>query len=92
VDSETLLVLFRVITGTAVLAFFGVWAFRRARFLVRLTTKVARPNPGRSRANAFKANLRRAAVNIFANRKLLRWTLPGVAHFWVMWEIGRAHV
>ena len=84
-DSETLLVLFRVITGTAVLAFFGVWAFRRARFLVRLTTKVARPNPGRSRANAFKANLRRAAVNIFANRKLLRWTLPGVAHFWVMW-------
>ncbi len=82
---ETLLTLFRIVAGTAVIAFFGAWAVRRATFLVQLNTKVARSNPTRNIRRAFKANLRHALVNIFGNKKLLKWSLPGIAHFWVMW-------
>ncbi len=81
---ENVLDIFRIVAGTGVIAFFGIWAVRRATFLVRLVG-AARPNPARNIRSAFKANLRDALVNIFGNRKLLRWSLPGIAHFWVMW-------
>lgn len=84
-EAETILTIFRIVSGTAVIAFFGAWAYRRIVFLVKLTGAAA-PNPARSLKNAAKANLRHALVNIFANKKLLRWTLPGIAHFWVMWS------
>ncbi|MEX0952204.1 MAG: (Fe-S)-binding protein [Nitriliruptoraceae bacterium] len=83
-DPEMLLVVFRIVVGTAVLGFFGTWAIRRGVFLVRLV-QAARPAPERNLGAAARANLRRALVNILGNRKLLRWSLPGVAHFWVMW-------
>ena len=82
---ETLLTLFRIVAGTVVIAFFLAWAIRRATFLVQLNTQAARSNPARNIKRAFKANLRHALVNIFGNKKLLKWSLPGIAHFWVMW-------
>lgn len=84
-EAETILTIFRIVAGTAVIAFFGAWAYRRITFLVKLTGAAA-PNPARSLKNAAAANARHALVNIFANKKLLRWTLPGIAHFWVMWS------
>jgi Fe-S oxidoreductase len=84
VAPETLLTVFRIVAGTAVIGFFAVWAVRRGTYLIALT-KSARPNPERNLRAAAKANLRMALVNIFGNRKLLKWSLPGIAHFWVMW-------
>ena len=84
-EAETLLTIFRIVAGLGVILFFGAWAVRRATFLVKLTTKGARSNPERNIKRAFKANLRHALVNIFGNKKLLKWSLAGVAHFWVMW-------
>jgi Fe-S oxidoreductase len=84
VDAALALTLFRVVVGTATLAFFGGWAFRRGRYLVRLT-RSARPNPSRSIVANLRRTSRQALVNILGNRQLLRWTLPGIAHFWVMW-------
>ncbi len=83
-DPELLLVVFRIVAGLAVIGFFGTWAVRRGLFLIRLV-KAARPAPERNLGAAARANLRRALVNILGNRKLLRWSLPGIAHFWVMW-------
>ena len=83
-ESETLLTVFRIVAGTVVIAFFAAWAARRGSYLVALT-RAARPNPARSVGAAFRANLRNAIVNIFGNRKLLKWSVPGIAHFWVMW-------
>jgi Fe-S oxidoreductase len=85
VEAETILTIFRVVAGTAVIAFFAVWAYRRVQYLVRLTGAAAR-NPARNIKTAAKANARHAVSNIFGNQKLLRWTLPGIAHFWVMWS------
>jgi len=81
---DTLLTIFRIVAGSAVILFFGAWAVRRANFLFRLTMAAA-PNPERNIRTAFKANLRHALVNIFGNKKLLKWSLSGIAHFWVMW-------
>jgi Fe-S oxidoreductase len=84
VAAETILTVFRIVAGTAVIGFFGAWAFRRGTYLIALT-RAARPNPERNLRVAAKANLRAALVNILGNRKLLKWSLPGIAHFWVMW-------
>ncbi|MDA3023672.1 MAG: (Fe-S)-binding protein, partial [Actinomycetota bacterium] len=83
-DAHLALTIFRVVAGTATLAFFGVWATRRIRYLIALT-RSARPNPSRSMRGNLRRTIRTTLVNILANRRLLKWTLPGVAHFWVMW-------
>ena len=74
-EAETILTIFRG-RRPGVIVFFGAWAARRVLFLVKLT-RAARPNPERSLRNAAKANLRMALVNIFGNRKLLRWIAAG---------------
>ncbi len=79
-----LLVVFRIVAGLAVLGIGIGLAVRRGQELYRLTQS-ARPAPERSLSRAARANLRQGMTNIFGNRKLLRWSLPGVAHFWVMW-------
>ncbi len=83
-DAELALDLFRIVAGTTVVALFGVLAVRRVRYLVALVG-AARPNPERD----MRANLRRLAgrtvANILGGRRLFRWSVPGIAHFWVMW-------
>jgi hypothetical protein len=69
-ESETLLTVFRIVAGIAVIGLFGVLSFRRAWWLYKLTG-TARP-PERNIRTAFKANLNHAISNIFGNEKLLR--------------------
>ena len=83
-DAQLALTLFRVVVGSAVLGATGFLATRRVRHLVALV-RAARPNPARSMRGNLRLLLRRTLVNILGNRRLLRWTLPGIAHFWVMW-------
>jgi Fe-S oxidoreductase len=85
VDAELTLTLFRIVGGALVVVFFGGWALRRAVFLVRLA-RAARPAPDRHMGRAFRANVKHALTNIFLNKKLLRWSIPGIAHFWIMWS------
>jgi heterodisulfide reductase subunit C len=79
-----LLPIIRIVSGIAVIGFFGGWALRRGLWLYKLV-KAAQPAPERNIRAAFKANIKHAISNIFGNEKLLRWSLPGIAHFWVMW-------
>lgn len=83
-EAETILQIFRIVGGVAVIAIFGGLALRRANWLYQLTRKAA-PAPDRNLKVAAKANAKHAISNIFGNEKLLRWSLPGIAHFWVMW-------
>ncbi|HKJ56070.1 MAG TPA: hypothetical protein VJ978_08790, partial [Nitriliruptoraceae bacterium] len=83
-DSETLMVVVRVVAGLAVIGIGLAFAARRATWLWRLTGTAA-PAPERNIRSAMRANASHAVANIFGNKKLLRWSLPGIAHFWVMW-------
>jgi Fe-S oxidoreductase len=55
---------------------------RRSWFLFRLVT-TGRPAPGRMRH--VPAQIKAEIMDVFAQRKLLRWRLPGVAHFFTFW-------
>ncbi len=62
-------------------------AGRRARWLYKLLM-TGQPDPDRL-ANVSRpkigAALKRQAVEVFAQKKLLTWSIPGAAHFFVFW-------
>ncbi len=59
---------------------------RRVVFLYRLITS-GQPAPGRIEGvtGRLGATLKRQLVEVFGQRKLLKWSLPGAAHFFVFW-------
>jgi len=77
---------FRIIVGLgmtlAVLPIVG----RRVSWLYRLAM-VGQPAPDRLEnvTKTLGAALRRQLVEVFGQRKLLKWSLPGAAHFVVFW-------
>jgi len=79
-------VLFVAIIGLAMTAVAVVLVARRVLWLHRLAT-VGPPAPERVEyakthlAEEVKAQL----VEVFGQRKLLRWSVPGLAHFFTFW-------
>ncbi len=57
-------------------------AGNRVAWLVRLI-RSGRPAPGRS--DEVGVRLRSEAVEVFGQRKLLKWSAPGIAHFLTFW-------
>ena len=59
---------------------------RRVVFLYRLITS-GQPAPGGSRASPARlgAAAKRQVVEVFGQKKLLKWSIPGAAHFFVFW-------
>jgi Fe-S oxidoreductase len=72
----------RLAVGFAATAVGLAFVARRAWFLVRLVT-TGKPSPGRM--GNVPAQLKAEIVDVFAQRKLLRRTVPGVAHFLTFW-------
>src|SRR4051812_25609383 len=61
-------------------------AGRRVNFLFRLIT-TGQPAPDRVEnvTERLGQALRSQVVEVFAQRKLLKWSVPGAAHFFVFW-------
>ncbi len=59
---------------------------RRVRFLYRLISS-GQPAPGRIEGvtGRLGAAVKRQVVEVFGQRKLLKWSIPGAAHFFVFW-------
>jgi hypothetical protein len=75
-----------LIIGLAATVVALVFAVRRVLFLYRLATN-GQPAPDRialAKANVGE-DVKLQAVEVFGQRKLLKWTVPGLAHFFVMW-------
>src|SRR5690349_12308876 len=60
----------------------AVVAGRRIAWLTKLV-RSGRPAPGRW--DDVETRLREQLVEVFGQRRLLRWTVPGVAHFFTFW-------
>src|SRR5580700_5638043 len=75
--------LIRIILGLGVTAVgFGI-AARRFHWLSRLI-RSGKPAPERTRGSILpKAEAE--VVEVAGQRKLLQWTIPGIAHFFTMW-------
>ncbi|MDQ6784972.1 MAG: (Fe-S)-binding protein [Actinomycetota bacterium] len=72
----------RIAVGLAVTAVGLAFVIRRSWFLFRLVT-TGRPSPGRLRH--VPAQIKAESMDVFAQRKLLRWRVSGVAHFFTFW-------
>jgi hypothetical protein len=61
-------------------------AARRVVWLYRLITS-GQPDPGRVAGVTGRIGhaLKNQVVEVFAQQKLLKWTVPGAAHFFVFW-------
>jgi len=64
------------------LAVTALLAGRRGTWLARLI-RSGRPAPGRT--DDIGVRLRDQVTEVFGQRKLLKWSLPGVAHFMTFW-------
>ncbi|MGH8901838.1 MAG: (Fe-S)-binding protein [Egibacteraceae bacterium] len=72
----------RLGAGLTVLGVAGWLAARRIVFLVRLLRR-ARPMP--ERMGGVGEKIRYQIVHVFGQRKLLRWSGPGVLHTFIFW-------
>src|SRR6476619_5739890 len=64
------------------LAVTAVVAGRRVGWLTRLV-RSGQPAPGRT--DRMGERLRAQLVEVFGQRRLLRWSVPGIAHFFTFW-------
>jgi Fe-S oxidoreductase len=75
-----------LIIGLAMTAIALAFAGRRAAYLYRL---IANGQPAPDRVDGVTGRLGRAVktqlVEVFGQRKLLKWSVPGAAHFFVFW-------
>ena len=83
-NTEVLMTVVRIVTGTAVLGVIAALAARRVTWLYGLV-RVGQPMPERATREAVLGNMRYWFRKILGQEKLLRWSLPGIAHFWVMY-------
>ena len=62
-------------------------AAQRASASSSARSATASPRPTASRASpaASAPPLKRQVVEVFGQKKLLKWSIPGTAHFFVMW-------
>ena len=75
----------RLIIGLAATAVALTLAARRGWFLYRLAMS-GQPAPDRvASAKDVGEDVKGQVVEVLGQRKLLKWTVPGLAHFFVMW-------
>ncbi|BBX47698.1 (Fe-S)-binding protein [Mycobacterium cookii] len=74
--------LIRLIVGLGGTAVIALLALRRVLWLVKLTLS---GQPVTGRTHDIGARLWAQVSEVFGQRKLLKWSVPGVAHFLTMW-------
>ncbi|MDT7659203.1 MAG: hypothetical protein QOF38_3918 [Pseudonocardiales bacterium] len=72
----------RMVIGLGVTVIVLAIAGRRAWWLYRL---ISSGQPAHDRSDQLGARLRTQFVEVLGQRKLLKWTVPGMAHLFTMW-------
>jgi len=75
-------VIARLVIGLALTVLVAAVAARRAWWLYRL---ISSGQSTRDRTDQLGARLRTQLVEVFGQRKLLKWSVPGLAHFFTFW-------
>ena len=74
--------LIRLILGLSMTAIVGVLALRRVWWLYKL---VMSGQPASGRTDHIGERIWAQVAEVLGQRKLLKWSLPGLAHFFTMW-------
>ncbi|MGB8503374.1 (Fe-S)-binding protein [Mycobacterium sp.] len=78
-DTQTVI---RLVVGLLMTAVVGVFALRRIWWLFTL---VRSGQPATGRTDDLGTRIRTQVEEVFGQTRLLRWSIPGLAHFFTMW-------
>ena len=74
--------LIRMVLGLGMTAVVAVFALRRVWWLYKLTMS---GQPASGRTDNLGTRIWTQIAEVFGQRRLLKWSLPGLAHFFTMW-------
>lgn len=77
--------LIRIVTVVLMLALVGAFAFKRVLFLTNLIRSGAKTSVENNRKDNLKKRITTQFEEVFGQTRLLRWSIPGIAHFFTMW-------
>ncbi|BBZ20395.1 (Fe-S)-binding protein [Mycolicibacterium gadium] len=77
--------LIRIISVVLMLALVGVFAFKRVLFLTNLIRSGAKTSVENNRKDNLKKRITTQFEEVFGQTRLLKWSIPGMAHFFTMW-------
>ncbi|MGO9070589.1 heterodisulfide reductase-related iron-sulfur binding cluster [Mycobacterium sp.] len=75
-------ILIRLVVGLGMTAIIAVLALRRVLWLAKLTLS---GQPVSGRTDVIGTRVWTEITEVFGQRRLLKWSIPGVAHFFTMW-------
>ncbi len=78
-DTQTLI---RLVVGLSMTAIVVVLAARRVLWLISL---IRSGQPASGRTNDLPERIKTQIVEVFGQTRLLKWSIPGLAHFFTMW-------
>ena len=77
--------LIRIVVVVLMLAVVGVFALKRVLFLTNLIRSGAKTSVENNRKDNLKKRITTQFEEVFGQTRLLRWSIPGIAHFFTMW-------
>ena len=78
-------ILIRLIIGLAMTAIVGALAVKRVLWLTKLISSGQPTADERGRKNHLGERIGNQVREVFGQTKLLKWSIPGIAHFFTMW-------
>ena len=77
--------LIRIIVVVLMLAVVGVFALKRVLFLTNLIRSGAKTSVANNRKDNLGKRITTQFEEVFGQTRLLKWSIPGMAHFFTMW-------
>ncbi|MBY0290534.1 MAG: (Fe-S)-binding protein [Mycobacteriaceae bacterium] len=77
--------LIRIISVVLMLALVGVFAFKRVLFLTNLIRSGVKTSVANNRKDHLGKRITTQFEEVFGQTRLLKWSIPGMAHFFTMW-------
>ena len=77
--------LIRLIVGLSMTAVVGLFALKRVSYLTKLISSGQPTADERGRKNHLGERIGNQIREVFGQTRLLKWSIPGIAHFFTMW-------
>ncbi|MCV7042364.1 Fe-S oxidoreductase [Mycolicibacterium moriokaense] len=77
--------LIRIVVVVLMVAVVGVFALKRVLFLTNLIRSGAKTSVENNRKDNLGKRITTQIEEVFGQTRLLRWSIPGIAHFFTMW-------
>ena len=77
--------LIRIVVGVLMLVAVGVFALKRVLFLTNLIRSGAKTSVENNRKDDLGKRITTQFEEVFGQTRLLKWSIPGLAHFFTMW-------